>query len=97
MSLKKSAKREIISNWKETRLSSCSLNLWSYLSVSFSNHVFTPIHHRLLAQVNTFWEITKRQLEDSRAEMRNKDREIEEAEERHAVEIKVQTDMCAMR
>jgi len=40
-------------------------------------------------KVNTFWEITKRQLEESRAELRNKDREMEEAEERHQVEIKV--------
>ena len=40
-------------------------------------------------KVNTFWEITKRQLEERKAEMRNKDREMEEAEERHQVEIKV--------
>ncbi|KDR18764.1 growth arrest-specific protein 8 [Zootermopsis nevadensis] len=40
-------------------------------------------------KLRTFWEITKQQLEESRAELRNKDREIEEAEERHQVEIKV--------
>ena len=40
-------------------------------------------------KVNTFWEITKRQLEESRAELRNKDREMEDSEERHQVEIKV--------
>lgn len=40
-------------------------------------------------KVNTFWEITKRQLEEKKAELRNKDREMEEAEERHQVEIKV--------
>ncbi|KAJ8041751.1 Dynein regulatory complex subunit 4 [Holothuria leucospilota] len=40
-------------------------------------------------KVNTFWEITKRQLEEGRAELRNKDREMEDAEERHQVEIKV--------
>lgn len=40
-------------------------------------------------KVNTFWEITKRQLDESRAELRNKDREMEDAEERHQVEIKV--------
>jgi hypothetical protein len=39
--------------------------------------------------VNTFWEITKRQLEEKKAELRNKDREMEDAEERHQVEIKV--------
>merc|ERR1712198_480800 len=40
-------------------------------------------------KVNTFWEITKRQLDELRAELRNKDREMEDAEERHQVEIKV--------
>ncbi|XP_071083552.1 dynein regulatory complex subunit 4-like [Haliotis cracherodii] len=40
-------------------------------------------------KVNTFWEITKRQLEEKKAELRNKDREMEDAEERHQVEIKV--------
>ena len=40
-------------------------------------------------KVNTFWEITKKQLEEKRAELRNRDREMEEAEERHQVEIKV--------
>ncbi|EDO41610.1 predicted protein [Nematostella vectensis] len=40
-------------------------------------------------KVNTFWEITKRQFEEKKAELRNKDREMEEAEERHQVEIKV--------
>ena len=40
-------------------------------------------------KVNTFWEITKRQLEERKADIRNKEREMEEAEERHQVEIKV--------
>merc|ERR1712123_190648 len=40
-------------------------------------------------KIHTFWEITRRQLEERRAELRNKDREMEEAEERHQVEIKV--------
>jgi hypothetical protein len=40
-------------------------------------------------KINTFWEITKRQLEESRSEVRNREREIEEAQEKHAVEIKV--------
>ena len=39
--------------------------------------------------MNTFWDITKRQLEETKAVVRNKDREIEDAEERHQVEIKV--------
>jgi len=40
-------------------------------------------------KINTFWEITKRQLDETKAQLRNKDREIEEVEEQHTVEIKV--------
>lgn len=40
-------------------------------------------------KINTFWEITKRQLDEKKAELRNKDREMEDSEERHQVEIKV--------
>ncbi|GBG64314.1 hypothetical protein CBR_g41515, partial [Chara braunii] len=40
-------------------------------------------------KINSFWEITKKELEDRKAELRNKDREMEEMEERHQVEIKV--------
>ncbi len=36
-------------------------------------------------KINAFWEITKKDLEDRRAELRNKDREMEEMEERHQV------------
>uniref|UniRef100_A0A7S0X897 Growth arrest-specific protein 8 domain-containing protein n=1 Tax=Mantoniella antarctica TaxID=81844 RepID=A0A7S0X897_9CHLO len=40
-------------------------------------------------KINAFWEITKKELVDKKAELRNKDREMEEMEERHQVEIKV--------
>ena len=40
-------------------------------------------------KVNSFWEITKKQLEESKATIRVKERELEDAEERHQVEIKV--------
>ncbi|KAH8858047.1 Dynein regulatory complex subunit 4 [Schistosoma japonicum] len=40
-------------------------------------------------KVNTFWEISKQQLEDRSAELRNKEREMEESEERHQLELKV--------
>ena len=40
-------------------------------------------------KVNTFWDISKRQLEEARSTVRNKERELEDAEERHQVEIKV--------
>lgn len=39
--------------------------------------------------MNSFWGITKRQLEESKATVRNKERELEDAEEKHQVEIKV--------
>ena len=50
-------------------------------------------------KVNTFWEISKQQLEEARAGMRNKDREMEDMEEKHQVEIKVSTvrDCCMQR
>ncbi|XP_022249678.1 growth arrest-specific protein 8-like isoform X2 [Limulus polyphemus] len=40
-------------------------------------------------KLHTFWEVTTHQLEEKQAELRVKDRELEEAEERHQVEIKV--------
>jgi hypothetical protein len=40
-------------------------------------------------RINNFWEITKKELETLKAELRNKDREMEELEERHQVELKV--------
>lgn len=40
-------------------------------------------------KIRAFWEICKRHLEETRAELRNREREGEEAEERHRVEITV--------
>ncbi|KAK9806160.1 hypothetical protein WJX72_003639 [[Myrmecia] bisecta] len=40
-------------------------------------------------KISAFWEITKKDLEDKKAELQNKDREMEEMEERHQVEVKV--------
>lgn len=40
-------------------------------------------------KINAFWEISKKELEDTKAQLRNKDREMEELEERHQIEIKV--------
>uniref|UniRef100_A0A4W5RI07 Dynein regulatory complex subunit 4 n=1 Tax=Hucho hucho TaxID=62062 RepID=A0A4W5RI07_9TELE len=40
-------------------------------------------------KIHTFWEITKRHLDERKADLRNRDREMEEAEEHHQVEIKV--------
>ncbi|TSL47612.1 Growth arrest-specific protein 8 [Bagarius yarrelli] len=40
-------------------------------------------------KIHTFWEITKRQLEEKKADLRNREREMEEAEENHQTEIRV--------
>ncbi|XP_063266462.1 dynein regulatory complex subunit 4 isoform X1 [Prinia subflava] len=40
-------------------------------------------------RIQSFWEITRRELEERKAELRDRDREMEEAEERHQLEIKV--------
>ncbi|KAI3353601.1 hypothetical protein L3Q82_020119 [Scortum barcoo] len=40
-------------------------------------------------KIQAFWEISKRNLEEAKAELRNKQREREEAEQRHRVEITV--------
>ena len=45
-------------------------------------------------KVNTFWDISKRQLEEAKSTVRNKERELEDAEERHQVEIKVGAGMA---
>lgn len=39
--------------------------------------------------MTTFWDVSKKQLEECRAEARVKDRELEESEERHQTEVKV--------
>lgn len=43
-------------------------------------------------KINTFFEITKQQLSDKVSELRSKERETEEAEERHQMELKVSSD-----
>ena len=40
-------------------------------------------------RVQTFWEVSSKQLDECRAEARVKDRELEESEERHQMEVKV--------
>jgi len=42
-------------------------------------------------KINAFWEITKKDLEDKKAEMRNQDRQTEEADDMHQRELKVST------
>lgn len=40
-------------------------------------------------KLNYFWIVEKKKLEDKKAELRNKERELQDLEERHQVEIKV--------
>jgi hypothetical protein len=40
-------------------------------------------------RLTIFWEVGKKQLEECRSEARVKDRELEQAEERHQTEVKV--------
>lgn len=40
-------------------------------------------------KINNYWEVTKNELSSVRSELLNRDRELEELEERHQVEIKV--------
>lgn len=40
-------------------------------------------------KLNTFWEVTKKDLEEAKAALRNKDRELEELEESHQVQLRV--------
>jgi len=42
-----------------------------------------------LDRVKSFWEITKRDLEDKKAELRNMENTVASTEERHQLEIKV--------
>lgn len=40
-------------------------------------------------KIQTFWDITRRELDSCRAELRNKDRDMEDLQDRHQVELKV--------
>ncbi|TPP64333.1 Growth arrest-specific protein 8 [Fasciola gigantica] len=40
-------------------------------------------------KIINFWELTKKNLEDSRALLSKKERELEDADERHQLEMKV--------
>lgn len=83
------------------RVGSCSVPHWCPAPAQVEEHV-ARIREELDREreernyfqlerdkIHTFWEITRRQLEEKKAELRNKDREMEEAEERHQVEVKV--------
>jgi hypothetical protein len=40
-------------------------------------------------RVNYFWIVSKKELEDKQAELRNKERESQDLQEKHEIEIKI--------
>eukprot|EP00697_Spironema_sp_BW2_P007001 gnl/Spiro4/21195_TR10345_c0_g1_i1.p1 gnl/Spiro4/21195_TR10345_c0_g1~~gnl/Spiro4/21195_TR10345_c0_g1_i1.p1 ORF type:complete len:466 (+),score=158.03 gnl/Spiro4/21195_TR10345_c0_g1_i1:50-1399(+) len=68
------------------QLTEQNLQLQAKLSQEISDRNYFQLERD---KINSFWEITKQELEDLKAEGRNKQREIEEMEESHQVEIKV--------
>ena len=40
-------------------------------------------------RVNYFWIVSKKELEDKQAELRNKERELQDLNEKHEIEIKI--------
>lgn len=48
-----------------------------------------PEADTLQEKLNYFWIVEKKNLEDKKAEMRNKEREKQDLQEKHEVEIKV--------
>jgi len=45
-------------------------------------------------RINYFWLIGKKELEDKQAELRNKERELQDLQEKHQIEIKIYKQRC---
>jgi growth arrest-specific protein 8 len=45
-------------------------------------------------RINYFWLISKKELEDKQAELRNKERELQDLQEKHQIEIKIYKQRC---
>lgn len=45
--------------------------------------------HHSQEKLNYFWIVEKKKIEDAKAQLRNKEREAQDLEEKHQVEIKV--------
>ena len=45
-------------------------------------------------RINYFWLISKKELEDKQAELRNKERELQDLSEKHQIEIKIYKQRC---
>ncbi len=45
-------------------------------------------------RINHFWLIGKKELEDRQAELRNKERELQDLQEKHQIELKIYKQRC---
>jgi DNA polymerase III psi subunit len=45
-------------------------------------------------RINYFWLIGKKELEDRQAELRNKERELQDLQEKHQIELKIYKQRC---
>lgn len=50
---------------------------------------FTGQYNDERLRINYFWLISKKELEDKQAELRNKERELQDLTEKHQIEIKI--------
>lgn len=49
----------------------------------------TGLYNDERLRINYFWLISKKELEDKQAELRNKERELQDLSEKHQIEIKI--------
>ncbi len=47
------------------------------------------LHQDERQRVNYFWIVSKKELEDKQAELRNKERELQDLSEKHEIEVKI--------
>lgn len=50
---------------------------------------FTGLYNDERLRINYFWLVAKKELEDKQAELRNKEREFQDLEEKHQITIKI--------
>ena len=50
---------------------------------------FTGLYNDERLRINYFWLVAKKELEDKQAELRNKERENQDLEEKHHITIKI--------
>jgi hypothetical protein len=70
--------------WKKLRNEAVRL----HKAMAKEEHDFNEFQQQR-EKLNYFWIVEKKKLEDKRAELRNKDRELQDVEEKHQVEIKI--------